>query len=173
MSLEVGAEGPGGGLVFWSNLDDRSLPRALEAAPRGWYRGGTYPSGGEAGDDCRMIWSPTDDGLDSIRMNAKEVGKGKENLVGIGSSGVWHVPQLQIKSYLGADWMLPTIDELQLMYERLHLHGLGDFDGEQYWSCSTFSAQYIYSWNFVQGEQMMSFHDMCFSLRPVRQIDWD
>ncbi len=169
MSLKIGSKGPGGGLVFWVNEDDRSLPRALEAAPRGWYKG--TPPGGKKGDDCQMIWS--DEQIDSNATSGKkEIGSAQDNYDALKKSGVFCAPIVQIMSLMGDDWMMPTADELQEMYNNLHLNGLGDFDGDQYWSCTTFFGPYIYSRNFKDGEEMMSFHDMCFSLRPVRAIAW-
>lgn len=172
MKYQIGQEGQAGGIVFWVNDSDRSLPQAMEAAPRGWYTG-VRPWGGEDGDDCQMIWSLEPEGLSEIQFNGKEVGKGPSNHQGIEESSVFCAPKFQVNSFMGDEWMLPTIDELQLMYENLHLQGLGHFDGEQYWSCSVFISPYVYSWNFERGEQMMSFHNMLFSLRPVRQIPWE
>jgi hypothetical protein len=167
MKLTVGEDGPSGGLVFWVNDSDRELPKAIEAAPRGWY------TGGEEGDDCQMIWCLRTEDLENIHMNGTAVGEGPRNFEKIDSEGGMCVPMLQINSFMGDEWMLPTIDELRLMYENLHSKGLGGFDGSQYWSCSVFAAQYVSSWNFERGEHMYTFHNTCLSLRPIRYIDWD
>lgn len=39
MTYKVGAEGPSGGLVFWVDETDRSLPHAFEAGTRGLVHG--------------------------------------------------------------------------------------------------------------------------------------
>lgn len=172
MTLTVGQEGPSGGLLFWVNDSDRKLPRAIEAAPRGWYTG-SRPWGGEEGDDCQMVWCLRTEDLENIHMNGTAVGDGLRNYEKIDAERALCVPKMQIRSFMGDEWMLPTLDELKLMYENLHLKGLGGFDGAQYWSCSVFVAQYVSSWNFERGEHMYTFHDTRLSLRPVRYIDWD
>ena len=32
------------------------------------------------------------------------------------------------------DWHLPSIDELELLFQGLHVNGIGDFNSEYYWS---------------------------------------
>lgn len=172
MKFAVGEEGPSGGLIFWVNDSDHALPRALEAAPRGWYTG-SRPWGGEEGDDCQMIWCLDTENLDEIHMNGTAIGAGPSNHAQFDDFGCGCVPSLQIYSLMGDEWLLPTLDELRLMYENLHTKGLGGFDGSQYWSCSVFVAQYVSSLNFDHGEHMYTFHDTCLSLRPIRYIGWE
>jgi len=172
VKFAVGEEGPSGGHIFWVNASDRTLPHALEAAPRGWYTG-SRPWGGEEGDDCQMIWCLQPEDLDEIHMNGTAIGMGSSNYEKIDSAGTFCAPKFQIQSFMGEEWQLPTLDELRLMYENLHTKGLGEFDGSQYWSCSVFVAQYVSSWNFDRGEHMYTFHDTCLSLRPIRYIEWE
>ncbi|MFM8838204.1 MAG: DUF1566 domain-containing protein, partial [Bacteroidota bacterium] len=51
-----------------------------------------------------------------------------------------------------SDWYLPSMDELQMMYGRLHLQGLGGFLGNWwYWSSSQSHPYYAWSMYFGNG----------------------
>jgi hypothetical protein len=49
------------------------------------------------------------------------------------------------------DWYLPSLGELQLMYSRLHLQGLGGFGGGLYWSSSQVDLNEAWQMNFTGG----------------------
>jgi hypothetical protein len=51
-----------------------------------------------------------------------------------------------------SDWFLPSLGELQLMYSRLKLQGLGAFDNSWYWSSSQNGANYAWSVFFANGD---------------------
>jgi hypothetical protein len=50
-----------------------------------------------------------------------------------------------------SDWYLPSLGEVQLMYSRLHLQGLGGFGGGWYWSSSQYNPTYAWAMNFYNG----------------------
>ena len=50
-----------------------------------------------------------------------------------------------------SDWYLPSLSELQLMYSRLHLQGLGGFGGGLYWSSSQVDLNEAWQMNFTGG----------------------
>jgi hypothetical protein len=50
-----------------------------------------------------------------------------------------------------SDWYLPSLGELQLMYSRLHLQGLGGFGGGWYWSSSQFNTYDAWFMSFNNG----------------------
>ena len=52
------------------------------------------------------------------------------------------------------DWFLPSIDELNLMYENLKLAGIGGFAGVYYWSSSEYSSHYAWGQYFIGGNQL-------------------
>ena len=50
-----------------------------------------------------------------------------------------------------SDWYLPTLDELQMMRNRLYLQGLGGFSGYSYMSSSQYDLNHCYAFSFTGG----------------------
>ena len=50
-----------------------------------------------------------------------------------------------------SDWYLPSLGELQAMYSRLHLQGLGGFGGGWYWSSSQYGPEFAWAMYFGNG----------------------
>jgi hypothetical protein len=50
-----------------------------------------------------------------------------------------------------SDWYLPSIGEVQMMHNRLHLQGLGGFGAVWYWSSSQNTPGSAWNMNFVSG----------------------
>jgi hypothetical protein len=67
-----------------------------------------------------------------------------------------------------SDWYLPSIGELQLMYSRLHLQGLGGFGGGWYWSSSQSNPVFAWAMYFVNGNVANGSKDGSFPVRAVR-----
>jgi hypothetical protein len=51
-----------------------------------------------------------------------------------------------------SDWYLPSIDELQIMYELLMANGIGNFANNYYWSSSEYDSGYAWYVYFVSGD---------------------
>jgi hypothetical protein len=49
------------------------------------------------------------------------------------------------------DWRLPTVAELELMYNELYLKGLGNFQKANYWSSEAQSATFAFYFSFELG----------------------
>jgi hypothetical protein len=64
------------------------------------------------------------------------------------------------------DWYLPSIYELYLMYENLHLRGLGNFSNH-YWSSTELSSTNAWRLNFDNGSR---WNDDIWGIGPIRAI---
>jgi hypothetical protein len=82
-------------------------------------------------------------------------------------SAVWNNAK-RIAERLGG--RLPTKDELNLMYENLHKHGLGRFDDGNFWSSSENSSIYAWVQNFSSGYQGYSTKYNDLRVRAVRVV---
>ena len=69
---------------------------------------------------------------------------------------------------INENWRLPTIEELNLMYENLHRKGVGGFATEYYWSSSEHNAIFAWFQNFYFGFQNYYNKDIAFRVRAVR-----
>jgi hypothetical protein len=68
-----------------------------------------------------------------------------------------------------SDWYLPSIGELQFMYSRLHLQGLGGFGGALYWSSSQDDPSYAWAMGFGNGSVYNGIgQDLYGQVRAVR-----
>jgi len=68
-----------------------------------------------------------------------------------------------------SDWFLPSIDDLNAMYENLFLQGLGGFQPyDFYWSSTEFDFNAAWKQNFGNGNQNYSNKDYPTNVRAVR-----
>lgn len=158
----IGDTGPAGGVVFYDKGDDAGGWRYLEAAP--------------ASMDRMVAWGVDFGALPSDTL----VGSGSANTSCIvAAQGVGNTYAAQLcdgLSYGGyGDWFLPSKDELYLMYENLHLKGLGGFQDGIYWSSSVdeglssaFGASVPWFQSFSAGTRKWSLNDDAHWVRAVR-----
>ncbi len=75
--------------------------------------------------------------------------------VAIGDDGNIYAARMCAELQKGGygDWYLPSKEELNLMYTKLHLDNLGGFASEPYWSSTEFSAFASWEQNFLDGDQ--------------------
>lgn len=75
------------------------------------------------------------------------------------------------------DWFLPSLDELEILYNNLIRNGIGDFKlKEFYWSSSEFTKLYLYdypadtAWALYTGSGSMDYHlrSSDFRIRCIR-----
>jgi len=67
-----------------------------------------------------------------------------------------------------SDWYLPSLGELQLMYSRLRLQGLGGFGGSWYWSSSQYNPYFAWFVDFSNGNVYYGNEYNNFQVRAVR-----
>jgi hypothetical protein len=152
----IGDTGPAGGIIFYINPNYPSDDwHYLEAAP--------------SDQSSSIMWFSdimyTSENYIATGAKSTAIGTGKSNtqiIVNIQGEGIYAV-QLCNDLKLGGydDWFLPSRDELNLLYENLHLKGLGGFnqgDGEEYYWSSSESAdddEVLYAWqqSFKDSEQ--------------------
>jgi hypothetical protein len=158
----LGDIGPGGGLIFWVNDDLENDLMALEVAQQGWHFGNQ--------EDPTIVWATSDQFV--LPKMEKSIGSGLKNCASILGPEFISPAALQVHMYSNfvADWHLPSIEELKLIYANIHTAGLGSLTGEQYWSSSPVFAPFVRSIVFEDGSEMMSNVQMALSVRPIRQI---
>jgi hypothetical protein len=67
-----------------------------------------------------------------------------------------------------SDWYLPSIGEVQMMYSRLYLQGLGGFGGGWYWSSSQGSPGNAWLMHFTNGDVYGGYKGDDLQVRAVR-----
>jgi hypothetical protein len=141
----TGDTGPAGGIVFFDMGFYMDGWRYLEAAPQ------DFPT--------RVKW--TTEGIGTFSTETG-VGTGKQNtsyLVSFlgGKGETMRAAQVvSVPEYGGyGDWFLPSIDELNLMYENLKKQRIGDFSNNVYWSSSG-GITHGTNWNLVAWQKNFS-----------------
>ncbi len=66
------------------------------------------------------------------------------------------------------DWYLPSLEELKLAYNILHVNGYGDFEDTYYHSSTQYSAAESRSVNFYSGQEYVRLKGLYSQVRAVR-----
>ena len=180
-TYEIGDEGPGGGHIFYIDGDTH-----YEAAPVDWdnsedpgiqwgCRGQSVPgaSGTAIGDGASNTETIVDFHDDDSNFNNEDyyTYSGDYEDIGCdsGNNGEVAAKTVSELNLNGVDdWFLPSEDELNEMYENLHLEGLGGFASTAYWSSSESSATNARYQYFSSGDQITSNKTTTNRVRPVR-----
>lgn len=140
--IAIGDTGPAGGLIFYDKGTYSNGWRYLEAAP---------PSTEWTGKE----WGSWETKIGGTRT---AIGTGQSNTIKIvtylNSQGKTDkAAQLCDALVYGgySDWFLPSLFELNLIYENLSLEGVGGFAGDFYWSSSEHNAQDAWVQGFERG----------------------
>lgn len=151
---EIGATGPAGGIVFYDKGSYTDGWRYLEVATQ---------------DLSIFEWGCL--GSDIAKTNSASVGKGLINsgkIINYHDALINYYENPSVCNSLNNgtvvanealaytfngydDWFLPSIEELDLMYQNLHLQSLGNMSNSVYWSSTQFDADNAKSFDFTTG----------------------
>ena len=175
IEYKVGDIGPAGGCVFYDKGYYSAGWRYLEAAPN------------DIGQAIFGCYRPTSDSENLKSGTSVSVGAGCVNTLNlvatiedkayskeVGSSDYTsnYAAKLcydyEINGY--DDWFLPSRDELNQMYEKLHKNGIGSFSVNIYWSSSESNPNVDIAWfqYFFNGNQGLTNRVHEYYIRPCR-----
>jgi uncharacterized repeat protein (TIGR02543 family) len=148
-ALEVGDPGPAGGLIFYDKGSYSDGWRYMEVAPYGWYNGGADPGIQWGGYGTTVGGTSTAVGAGAANTEAivAKLGAGTYAAKACANYSV------TVKGIVYDEWFLPSIDELNLMHQNLHVPGTGGFSSNDYWSSSEPSISSAWLQSFSNGSQ--------------------
>ena len=162
----MGAEGPGGGIIFYDAGSVQSWGRYLEAAP--------------FGAEVQRSWATMTNSNHITFVTGADgtaIGTGEQNTADIVAQ-LGNVAATSAAVYCSdlvfggqSDWFLPSQDELNQMYTNLHSASppLGGFSSGYYWSSSELLANGAWVHDFSVFGQYVFFKTTPTSyVRPVR-----
>jgi len=153
--------GPAGGYIFYDKgsyigIIGSPIWRYLEAAPSDQSTSASW--------GCYGVLISGADGT--------VVGTGEQNTIDIeaGCTTFGTAADICANLSLGgySDWFLPSLDELNLMYEKLKLQGVGGFAGSVYWSSSESGAGGVWVMSFGSDGLGSIAKDSTLRVRAVR-----
>jgi hypothetical protein len=141
-TLPVGQTGTGGGIVFFDKGNSSGGWQYIEATPSNQSTG--------------IIWGCSGTSITGTQLT---IGSGEVNtsLIVAGCNDASFAAKLCDNLSFGGqtDWVLPSRDELNLIYKNLHLNGLGSFDtSTAYWTSnqsSSLPASHALGFRFSDG----------------------
>ena len=162
---QVGDTGPGGGIVFYVNLDNPLGSQYLEAAPVAVEVQRTWATGGNQG---AAVSGADGTANGTGEQNTADIVAQSGN-VAVTSAAVYCS---ELVSGGQSDWFLPSKDELNLMYTNLHSAStpLGGFSSGYYWSSSEYDdgGDGAFYQDFYDGGQGNFYKETIYYVRPVR-----
>jgi len=157
-SYDIGDRGPANGYIFYDKGDYSNGWRYLEVIPSsmqvpfGYYR--KYSSSDNLYVNGKIVY-------DSLTCTKDSVGKGKSNtqlLIDCMGSYTYSLPTGSDKTYSYAakkcadyeyngfdDWYLPSLEELNIIYETIVESDIASFPGGYYWSSTEYEGSADYA----------------------------
>jgi hypothetical protein len=160
----VGETGPAGGWIFFDKGFYAEGWRYLEAAPQDYSTKVQWGAKATVGVSTRS-------GMGSGKINTELVASALKRS-GETMTAAQVADAVEYNGY--GDWFLPSMDELNLMYENLKLQGIGKFSSEWYWSSTENSAGASRWWadgmDFSNGRSLMLEKNTSAWVRVCRQF---
>jgi len=167
-TYKVGDTGPGGGIIFFVDRYDE-------------YTGFTYLEVAPVGTEVQRTWATNVNSNQTTAVSgadSKALGGGYQNTLDIvAQSG--NVAATCAAAYCAdlvsggqSDWYLPSLAEIKMIYDVVHLGlGVGDFGAQfNYWSSSEHNAYYGWAQVFNFGYQYTNSKVGTYYVRPVRRF---
>jgi hypothetical protein len=149
----IGDIGPAGGTVFYDKGEYTNGWRYMEAAPEDFLDSEWGCAGSLIGAENSDIGSGKinsvaianfHDGLNNYYGNPSLCNALNNGTVAAQKALLFETGGLK-------DWFLPSKEELVLLYENLHMSGLGNFSNAIYWSATETDAQNVKAIDFMDG----------------------
>jgi len=162
----LGDTGPGGGTIFYVDMNRPVGSQYFEAACAGWTNNcdGTTP-------DPTAEWGCF--GIPIAGADGLAIGTGEQNtaeiLAGCATPGIAARLANDYTNSGESDWFLPSRDELNEMYVKQITIG-GFSSTGAYWSSSGYLGYGAWSQNFYYGYQSSYYKYNTFYVRPVRSF---
>ena len=170
--------GPAGGYIFYDKGSYSKADFTMVKAPNpnvppikpsyvGWWR---YLEAAPSDQSTSANWGC--DGVSISGADGTAVGTGEQNTLdieaGCGTPGTAADICANLNLGGNTDWFLPSLDELNLMYENLYLEGVGGFGDDYYWSSSEGIAGLAWYQYFFIGYQGSYYKYFPHRVRAVR-----
>lgn len=166
-TYKVGDTGPGGGIIFF-------VDRYNE------YSGFTYLEVAPVSTQVQRTWATN---VNSNRTtvvsgaDSRALGGGYQNTLDIVAQ-TGNVAATCAAKYCDAltsggksDWYLPSVSEIKMIYEVVHLNlGVGGFASDYYWSSSEIASTDAWLQDFFYGYQFNNTKDFLTYVRPMRKF---
>jgi len=99
---------------------------------------------------------------------------GNYKYLAAGTTHVWEAGETDSSGYVKTTseltWFLPSLDELALMYTNLKSEGVGNFQDDDYWTSSEYSATQARKINFTAGTESFQLKSDSAFVRPIRKF---
>jgi hypothetical protein len=138
----IGNPGSAGGIVFFDKGEFSDGWRYIEAAP--------------ADMENKLRWASQSYYNRNIAGTSTEIGTGRQNtalILAVDANAPAAKACADYRSGGFSDWYLPSLKELDLMYQNLRKNNIGGFSNDWYWSSSNDEDRFAWYQNFASGTQ--------------------